>query len=44
MWDLDPEHWIAAACTPASRNLTQEEWDTYIGKLAPYHRTCPQFP
>lgn len=44
IWDLDPDHWITAACTVASRNLTQQEWATYIGTLAPYHRTCPQFP
>ena len=43
-WDLDPAHWESAACTLAGRNLTSEEWRTYIGDLAPYHATCPQFP
>src|SRR5262245_24688399 len=26
IWDLDPEHWIDAACRVAGRNLTREEW------------------
>ncbi len=41
VWDLDPQHWVAAACELADRNLTQAEWDTYIGDLATYHDTCP---
>ena len=41
VWDLDPEHWVTAACELSGRNLTQEEWATYIGDLAEYHETCP---
>ena len=41
VWDLDPEHWVTAACELAGRNLNQDEWDTYIGDLAEYHETCP---
>jgi hypothetical protein len=44
VWDLDPEHWMEAACRLAGRNLTDAEWDQYIGELAPYHQTCPQSP
>ena len=44
VWDLDPDHWMQAACELASRNLTREEWDTYIRASAAYHATCPQFP
>jgi hypothetical protein len=44
VWDLDPQHWIAAACKVAGRNLTPQEWKTDIGDLAPYHRTCPDYP
>ncbi|MEO8267216.1 MAG: BTAD domain-containing putative transcriptional regulator [Ilumatobacteraceae bacterium] len=43
IWDLDPGHWVTAACKIAGRNLTQQEWDTNIGDLAPYHLTCPAF-
>jgi WD40 repeat protein len=43
-WDLDPEHWQAAACELAGRNLTREEWDRYIGDLASYAPTCPDQP
>src|SRR5262245_17657496 len=42
--DLDPEHWIDAACRVAGRNLTRYEWNDLIGNLAPYHATCEQFP
>jgi hypothetical protein len=44
VWDLDPDHWVEAACDLAGRNLTQAEWDQHIGDLAPYRTTCPQFP
>ncbi|GAA1765450.1 nSTAND1 domain-containing NTPase [Agromyces humatus] len=39
VWDLDPEHHLAAACTMAGRDLTHEEWTTYFGEL-PYRSTC----
>ena len=44
VWDLDPAHWVDAACRLAGRNLTHAEWDQYIGDLAPYRRTCPTHP
>ncbi len=44
VWDLEPAHWLAAACAIAGRNLTLEEWSTYIGDLATYAATCPEFP
>ncbi len=43
VWDLDPDHWVDAACDVAGRNLTHTEWDQYIGDLAPYRATCPQY-
>jgi len=44
IWSLDPATWVDAACRLAGRNLTHEEWDSYIGDLAPYAATCPEFP
>jgi DNA-binding SARP family transcriptional activator/WD40 repeat protein len=44
VWDLDPAHWLEAACQLAGRNLTHAEWDQYVGDLAPYRRTCPAYP
>ena len=44
MWDLDPDHWVDAACKVAGRNLTRAEWNDLVGNLAPYHATCSQFP
>ena len=41
IWDLDPTRWTEAACELAGRNLTQAEWDTYIGDLGHYRPTCP---
>ena len=43
LWDLDPARWADAACSLAGRNLTQEEWDTYLAQFGPYHVTCSQF-
>jgi hypothetical protein len=42
--DLDPDAGIDASCAIAGRNLTAEEWATYIGDLAEYTPTCPRFP
>ena len=33
IWDLDPEHWVDAACRVAGRNLTRYEWNDLIGNL-----------
>jgi hypothetical protein len=43
LWDLDPADWHDAACQLAGRNLTLDEWEIYLGGLARYHATCPQF-
>jgi DNA-binding SARP family transcriptional activator len=43
VWDLDPAHWVDAACQLAGRNLTHAEWDQYIGDLAPYRPSCPEY-
>jgi len=44
LWDLDPDRWVLAACAIAGRNLTRQEWATYIGDLGPYRATCAEFP
>jgi WD40 repeat protein len=39
-WRLDTATWLEAACRIANRNLTLEEWKTYMGDQ-PYRETCP---
>jgi len=39
-WKVAPDSWIKEACRVANRNLTQQEWTTYIGSR-PYRKTCP---
>jgi WD40 repeat protein len=39
-WEGGFAGWSGRACRIANRNLTREEWATYIGKL-PYRKTCP---
>jgi WD40 repeat protein len=41
LWDLSFESWEARACRRANRNLTQSEWDQFIGSTIPYRLTCP---
>ncbi len=43
VWDVSAESWQKRACQIAGRNLTQEEWDSYMGSQT-YHKTCPDFP
>ena len=42
--DLDPQHWVNAACRLAGRNLTREEWVTNIGALRHYRPTSREIP
>ncbi len=47
LWDvpsLSPQSWIARTCTMANRNLSLDEWRTYIGTDVPYRKTCPLLP
>ena len=39
-WKADFDSWIGQACRIANRNLTPQEWGTYIGNR-PYRKTCP---
>jgi WD40 repeat protein len=43
MWPWSVERLIADACTRLPRNLTKDEWDTYIPG-EPYHKTCDNLP
>jgi WD40 repeat protein len=44
LWGVDPNSWAASACKRANRNLSQAEWEHYVGKNVPYHRTCSNLP
>jgi WD domain, G-beta repeat len=39
-----PATWISQACELVSRNLSQQEWNRYIGVATPYVRQCPRYP
>ncbi len=38
-WDLDPRAWLATACRLAGRDLTEQEWRSYLGER-PYEPVC----
>ncbi len=43
VWNLDPEHWKALACQEAGRDLTTEEWRSYLtfkDFRIPYRTPC----
>jgi hypothetical protein len=40
----DADALIEFACTRTGRNLTQEEWQRYMGADVPYRKTCPNLP
>lgn len=35
--------WVEMTCERAGRNLTQREWDEFVGSDMDYFRTCPEF-
>jgi len=41
LWRFDPEYWQELACQLAGRNLSPEEWATYLKGEEP-HELCPQ--
>ncbi len=43
LWAI-PSTWIGRSCELVGRNLSQQEWDRYIGAATPYVRQCAQYP
>jgi hypothetical protein len=39
-WPMRPEAWADQACQIANRNLTEAEWQQFMGD-EPYRETCP---
>ena len=40
VWDLDPDHQFEYVCRLAGRDLTENEWRTYLGHLGEPQSTC----
>jgi WD40 repeat protein len=40
LWDLRPSSHADAACKMAGRDLTRDEWKTYLSAIGPYRSTC----
>ena len=40
VWDIDPEHQFEDACRIAGRDLTENEWRTYLVALGEPQSTC----
>jgi WD40 repeat protein len=43
-WDLTVRGWQRRACGLANRNLSQAEWDRFVGANREYVRTSPSLP
>jgi WD40 repeat protein len=43
VWNFAPDHVRDEACAVAGRNLTQQEWHTYLPWAGPRRATCPQY-
>ncbi len=41
IWNVDAAPWPVRACQIANRNMTQAEWDEFLGDYQSYHTTCP---
>jgi WD40 repeat protein len=44
VWNMRLADWQTAACTAVNRNLTQAEWDRFIGPEIPYKTACIDVP
>jgi hypothetical protein len=43
LWEMELSAWQDHACKVANRNLSEEEWVTYLGDVQ-YRETCPNLP
>ncbi|MGH3873042.1 MAG: trypsin-like peptidase domain-containing protein [Pseudonocardiaceae bacterium] len=39
-----PSTWVGHSCEIVGRNLSQQEWDRYVGAATSYVRQCSQYP
>ena len=39
-----PSTWVSRSCELVGRNLSQDEWERYVGSDKQYVRHCPQYP
>ena len=39
---VEPAQWAKVICTRVNRNLTEAEWQQFVGKQAPYTKACPE--
>ncbi|MEM7347783.1 MAG: hypothetical protein AAF485_26415, partial [Chloroflexota bacterium] len=44
LWHINYTPWAERSCQIANRNLTEVEWDTFVGNDTPYQLTCPDLP
>jgi WD40 repeat protein len=44
LWNLEGQSLVAKACTLANRNLSQAEWNKFVGPEFNYVRICPNLP
>jgi WD40 repeat protein len=42
--DMSSDAWLARACRITNHNLSQEEWNRFVGADVPYQCTCPDLP
>ncbi len=41
VWPTNPELLATQICPKLGRNMTQDEWNKYVGAKVPYESTCP---
>jgi len=44
LWNVDIDEWASRACQIAGRNLTEREWNDFVGNSFPYQKVCPVNP
>jgi WD40 repeat protein len=44
MWIVNSQALADMVCEKVRRNLTEDEWNRFVGEDIPYERTCPNLP
>jgi hypothetical protein len=44
LWDIETKALVSEACRIANRNLSRDEWSSFVGAEVNYERTCPNLP
>ncbi len=44
LWNIEPAAWLARVCQMVNRDLSEDEWEQFVGSQIPYQPICSNLP